>query len=151
LGGLLFFALTVAAARRFGSADRAAGLALGLGCVWMTTFGPATESPTYVLLVPIAALAVVQAWSNRPADWIARVLTASAYFLLLSVHAPRWKQPLSNAYRPLGPQPGAGLLVAAALIWDPWAGRATAPAPAPPRRVPAGRGAAAHSAPGESP
>jgi alpha-1,2-mannosyltransferase len=150
LGGLLFFALTLAALRRLESTDRAALLALGLGCVWMTALGPATESPTFLLLAPITALTVVQAWARRPTDWVARVLATAAFVLLLSVQLTLWKQPLFDAYRTLGPQPVAGLLVSAALVWDAWVGAVARPAPAPPRRVPAGWGAAALPVPGES-
>jgi hypothetical protein len=47
--------------------------ATGLGLVWMTLFGPATEHPTYTLLAPVAAVAVVanhRSWSA----WAAVVL-----------------------------------------------------------------------------
>jgi hypothetical protein len=150
-GGLLFAALTTASARRLGSVDHAALLALGLGCVWMTTLGPATESPTYLLLAPPTALAVVRAWTRRPADWVGRTLTGIAWALPVSFQFAQFYRPLFDSYRTMGPQPVAGLVLAAALIWDTWAGRSPSPAPVPPRRVPAGVGACAHPMPGESP
>jgi hypothetical protein len=150
-GGLLFAVLATAAARRLGSVDRATPLALGLGCVWMTTLGPATESPTYLLLAPPTALAVVRAWTRRPADWVGRTLTGIAWALPVSFQLAQFYRPLFDAYRTMGPQPVAGLVLAAALIWDTWTGRSPHPAPTPPRRVPAGVGVAAHPVPGESP
>ncbi|HJZ91436.1 MAG TPA: glycosyltransferase, partial [Gemmataceae bacterium] len=115
--GLAFAALTVGSARRWRSAGRAAPLALGLGSVWMTTFGPATESPTYLLLAPSACLAVVSTWARYPQDLVLRWLTLIAYALPLSVQLTAWYQPLFYAYRTMGPQPVAGLLLAAALLW----------------------------------
>lgn len=43
---------------------RAAQVAVGLACIWMTLFGPATEIPTYTLIIPVLCVAVVswQGW-----------------------------------------------------------------------------------------
>ena len=76
--GVALAALTVLAARRHGSC-RALPTAVGLGLVWMTLFGPATENPTYSLLAPAAAAAVA-AWRG----WKAAAAWA-AFGLLLAV------------------------------------------------------------------
>jgi hypothetical protein len=129
IGGLAFAALTVAAARRFGSADRTAWVAFGLGSVWMTTLGPATESPTYLLLTPAAAIAVVLAWSRRPTDWVGRMLAIIAWALPASFQLAHVSKPTFDAYRTLGPQPVSGLFLVAALVWDTWAVRPATPWP----------------------
>ncbi len=58
-------------------------LALGMGAVWMTAFGPATELPTYALLAPSMAIAAAKAsFRNRPIIgtlfWIAYLLIFGA-------------------------------------------------------------------------
>jgi hypothetical protein len=50
---------------------------LGLGCCWMTLFGPATESCTYGLLAPTLAWAVLEAWLRRGSPWLAWVVIGS--------------------------------------------------------------------------
>jgi hypothetical protein len=127
IGGLVFAGLTLAAARRFGSADRAAWLALGLGSVWMTTLGPATESPTYMVLAPAAAMAVVFACSRRPVDGVGRVLALIAWALPATFQFAHVSKPLFDAYRTLGPQPMSGLFLLAALLWDTWVARQAVP------------------------
>jgi hypothetical protein len=147
VGGLVFLGLTLAAARRLGSADRAAPVAFGLGCVWMTTFGPATESPTYLMLTPATAVTTVRVWVQKPSDPVARVLATLGYALPLSLQLTLWNQSLSYAYRTAGPQPVAGLVLAAALIRTTWAGRPTAPGR--PGRAPARPDVVAGTVPGE--
>ena len=57
---------------------------------------------------------------------------------------------LFDTYRTWGPQPVAGVLLAAALIRATWAGAVTRPAPTRPSRIPAGSGTAvARSVSGE--
>ncbi len=58
-------------------------LALSMGAVWMTAFGPATELPTYALLAPSMAIAAAKAsFRNRPIIgalyWIAYLLIFGA-------------------------------------------------------------------------
>jgi alpha-1,2-mannosyltransferase len=149
LGGLTFLGLTVAAAHKQTPHDQAARLALGLGCVWMTTLGPATESPTYLILAPVTAMSAVLVWVRRPVDRVGRFLIVIAYLVPLSIQVTLWNAPLFDAYRTLGPQPLAGLFLAAALVWDVWAGRSVAVSTQP-RRVPHElASAAAHPVSGE--
>jgi hypothetical protein len=104
------------AARRLGwQTGRLLTLVLGLGCVWMTVFGPATESPTYVLLAPSAAGALLSSWRDRRSSALCGVLL-SAYALLVSAQAVSWFAGLYLPYRALGPQPFAGLLLAVGLL-----------------------------------
>lgn len=61
LAGLAMAALV---ARRRHDAN-ALPFAFGLGCVWMTFFGPATENATYTLVAPTAALLALAPWNGR--------------------------------------------------------------------------------------
>jgi hypothetical protein len=127
--GLLFAAACLAACRAGRPERRRLTLALGLACVWMTVFGPATESPTYLLLAPCVAWGVLSGWAEptRPA---VRGLMLTSYALFLSLQLVAWSGALFSAYRTLGPQPIAGLVYLAALLMQEWAWR-----PAPPARA----------------
>ena len=90
----------------------------GLGLVWCTLFGPATESATYMLLAPVAAHAVI-AVRGRP--WWEQVWIRGSYLLLISVPVALWfPRPVSDPYRALIPQAHAALLL---LTWIVWTGR----------------------------
>jgi hypothetical protein len=70
------------AARRAGWAERRlVALATVLGCVWMTVFGAATESSTYILVAPLAAWACLLA-SAGPRSLVERGCLATGYGLL---------------------------------------------------------------------
>jgi hypothetical protein len=107
-----FAALTVgglclAAARRCWPKWELFTLVTGLGCSWMTLFGPATESCTYIVLAPSLGLALVAARSGDPL-W-KRGLLVGIFALLLGGYACRWfslTKPLSD----LGIQPLGALL-----------------------------------------
>jgi hypothetical protein len=87
----------------------------GLGLVWCTLFGPATESATYMLLAPAAAQAVV-ALTGRPL-W-ERVWIRGAYVLMLSVPVALWfPRPVSDPFRALIPQAHGALLLLTWLVW----------------------------------
>jgi hypothetical protein len=80
-----------------------------LGCCWMTSFGPATESATYILLAPAAAWVVLEAWLERRPAPVRGVLLA-AYLLLTAAQLANWL-PNGRSFQALGPQPLAGLLL----------------------------------------
>jgi hypothetical protein len=84
----------------------------GVGLVWCTLFGPATESATYMLLAPIAAHAVVAVVDR--AFW-ERVWVRWSYMLLVSVPVILWfPRPVSDPYRAFIPQAHAAVLL---LFW----------------------------------
>jgi hypothetical protein len=86
----------------------------GLGLIWCTLFGPATESATYMLLAPFAAQAVL-AVTGRP--WWERVCVRGAYLLLLSVPVALWfPRSVSDPYRALIPQAHGALILLAWII-----------------------------------
>ena len=88
----------------------------GLGFVWCTLFGPATESATYMLLATTVAHASV-AVVSRPL-W-ERVTVWGAMFLLASVPIAMWfSRPISDPYRALIPQGHGALLLLGWLVWD---------------------------------
>jgi hypothetical protein len=107
----------VYAGRRRSRAERVHACA-GLGLVWCTLFGPATESATYMLLAPVTAQAVI-AVSGRPL-W-ERVAVRGSYLLMLSVPVALWfPRSVSDPYRALIPQAHGALLLLAWTIWRGW-------------------------------
>jgi hypothetical protein len=81
-------------------------LALSLVSCWMMFLGPATESPTYLLVAPALAWAVMQAWdepvpatpSRKP---VSRIATTVCYVLMLTMHLSIWFSN-SSSYRMYG-------------------------------------------------
>src|SRR5262249_8703990 len=116
--------------------DRQIQASAGLGLVWCTLFGPATESATYMLVAPVAAHAAL-AVTDRPL-W-ERIWVRGAYLLLLSVPLALWfPRPISDPYRALIPQAHAALTL---LAWIVWSLRPTSrPASAAPGRSTVGPG-----------
>ena len=77
------------------SRTEAISLALDLGAVWMTAFGPATELPTYALLAPSMAVAIATAsFRNHP---IIGTLYWLAYLLIFATIL-RGSFPTSDIY-----------------------------------------------------
>ncbi len=110
-------ALVVVACRRAGwPRRRLLALLTALGCYWMTVFGSAAESATYVLVGPAAAWAVVEAWPRRRPAWL-RLGALLGYSLLVAAQAAGWF-PWGKAVHTLGIQPAAGLLLLACLLTD---------------------------------
>ena len=93
---------------------RLLNLTLGLGCCWMTVFGPATESATYLLLAPALAYTVIEAWTSRQVPWL-RWLLATNYGLFV-IAQMEGCSPGPGILRPHGLQPLAGLLFAVLLL-----------------------------------
>jgi hypothetical protein len=87
-------------------------LAILLGSVWITAFGPATESNTYSVLAGVAAYLVV--WPNPRPRWA----TAAAWagYALLAATILRGLSPADWKFQVLGPQPVGTLLLAAAGV-----------------------------------
>jgi hypothetical protein len=86
----------------------------GLGCVWMTVFGVATESCTYMLLAPTCAWAVMQNHIERR-SWIVRGTMGFAFALFLIAQVANWFKHVAD-FHALGVQPFAGILVLVALL-----------------------------------
>ena len=115
LAGCAMAGLVFVGRRRGWDRRRLVQACAGLGLVWCTLFGPATESATYMVLAPVAAHAVV-AVSGQP--WWERVWVRGAYLLLISVPVALWfPRPVSDPYRALIPQAHAALLLLTWLVW----------------------------------
>jgi hypothetical protein len=88
--------------------------ALVLGCCWMTLFGPATESSTYMLVAPALAWAIVEAWRRRQ-GWAARGILVMSFALFTTTQVLLWF-PGGARFQNLGSQPCAGLLLFGVLV-----------------------------------
>lgn len=86
---------------------------LALGCCWMTAFGPATESPTYILLSAPVAWLLVEAWRGTLPYWSRGPLLLAGTLLIATVVAVAF--PIRRDVLAMGPQPLAALLVLAVL------------------------------------
>jgi hypothetical protein len=60
--GAAIAALCLTGRRRKWPQHRLAPVLLGLACCWMTAFGAAAETSTYMIMAPIAAWCVINAW-----------------------------------------------------------------------------------------
>jgi hypothetical protein len=100
------------------SAIRTAVLsALNLGCLWITVLGPATETHTYTLLAPTAAIVMVFAYAEK--SIIRRVVAIVGYTLLISP-VVRDMFPNGVAWQILAPQPIGAMLLLFVVMWDAW-------------------------------
>jgi hypothetical protein len=93
-------------------------LLLGLGCCWMTAFGVATESCTYMLVAPTGAWALMQAKQERRSIVI-QALLGGSYALFLLAQMANWFRGGSD-FHALGVQPLACLLLLAGLLAAEW-------------------------------
>jgi hypothetical protein len=107
-------AVCLACRRRGWPKWRLLTLLTGLGSCWMTVFGPATESCTYILVGPSAAWALVDAWQRSGSVGV-RLWLGVAYGLLVATYMSAWF-PSDYRLQPLGLQPLAGLMLLAHLL-----------------------------------
>jgi hypothetical protein len=89
---------------------------LSLACCWMTVMGPATESPTYILVAPAIAWALI--WSDaKPSARVWRIGYGCVLALFIACQAALWFGRSGKFFRDhLQPLPLAGLLLLV-LIW----------------------------------
>jgi hypothetical protein len=80
-----------------------------LGCCWMTIFGPSTESPTWLLVLPSLAVELVLAWAEGGSVWRRGCLVLS-FCLFFGTQLTKWF-PLTDSVADYAPQPTAGLLL----------------------------------------
>jgi hypothetical protein len=98
--------------------------ALGLTTLWMTVFGPATESQTYILAAPISAWMFLALFGGpepivwEPVRWLV-ILSYSLFGISqLAVCIPN-----QHVVRSWGVHSAAGLLLMVALVGQAWARR----------------------------
>lgn len=83
-------------------------LLFALASCWMTVFGAATESSTYILLAPALAGVLAQVWTEGRPRWERGVVTFS-FGLLIVAQMSSWF-PFGTRFHSYGPQPAAGLV-----------------------------------------
>jgi hypothetical protein len=83
-------------------------LLFALASCWMTVFGAATESATYILLGPALTAVLVQVWRERRPRWEQGAVTFS-YGLFILTQMSSWF-PFGTRFHSYGPQPAAGLV-----------------------------------------
>jgi hypothetical protein len=93
--------------------ERLLATVLGLGCCWMTVFGPTTESSTYILLAPTLACSLLEARSSERLG-ACRVLLTASYALFTVIEMAVWF-PFGRQFHTLGVHAAAGLLLMIAL------------------------------------
>jgi hypothetical protein len=96
------------------SETRLLALLTGLSCCWMTVFGVATESCTYMLVAPTGVWALMQARLERR-SLVVRGLLAGSFGLFLIAQMANWFKGGAD-FHALGVQPLAGLLLIGGLL-----------------------------------
>jgi hypothetical protein len=116
LAGLACAAIIAAGRRRGWGVRESAQTSFGLGAVWMSLCGPATESCTYVLLAPVLGRAVLEVAGRA---WMRRTLVYASFGLFTLSAAivwfPRW---IADPVQTAGTQPFAALLLAVHVLID---------------------------------
>jgi hypothetical protein len=114
--GAGMIAVICVAGRRVGWPQRRLLItSFALGCCWMTLFGSATESATYMLLAPTLAWAVVESWLDRQA-WFVRAGLLASFGLFTVSQAAVWFPGAGKQIHALGVHPLAALLLWACLL-----------------------------------
>jgi hypothetical protein len=108
LAGAGIAVLCLAGRRGGWQEHRTLALLFTLGSCWMTLFGPATESCTYLLLAPALAVAVREAW--LPGGSVAARVTVMVCYGLMAVATAACWFPAGRSFQALGPQPAAALV-----------------------------------------
>lgn len=90
-------------------------LLLGLACCWMTLFGVASESATYMLIAPSIAWAILQAQLDRRSVVLQAGLWAT-YALFAAAQFANWFPDGAVLLHSLGSQPLATLLLLIGLL-----------------------------------
>ena len=89
---------------------------LSLACCWMTVFGPATESATYILLAPIVAWMLVETYAE-PSAWLRRIGYELVFGLFIASQCALWFGSRGKWFRDqLQPLPIAGTLLLMLLL-----------------------------------
>jgi hypothetical protein len=111
-------ALCVSVRRAGWSRRQLLTLVFGLGCCWMTIWGFATESCTYMLLAPVLAWAVLESWSRW--DSLAKrawLLVSYGLFVATQIAIAF---PAGRRWGNWGPQPLAALILFVCLASAAW-------------------------------
>jgi hypothetical protein len=112
--GLGMLGLCLLGRRAGWSPRRLAVTAFALGCCWMTVFNHVVEGCTYVVLAPVLAWGLIDAW-ERPWPTLARWLCGASVAVLGGCIVVGWF-PIGKLVRSWGVQPAAGLVLLVALV-----------------------------------
>jgi hypothetical protein len=89
LSALALAGTCVAASVAYHDERRLLTFVFALACCWMTLFGPATESCTYILLAPTLAGTLLEAWL-QPGFWVFRMVVLLSFGLFTVSRAALW-------------------------------------------------------------
>jgi hypothetical protein len=115
LSGGCFAVVCWAASRRGWPRQQVLASALGLGTCWMTLFGSAVESFTYILVDPTLCGLLLEAW-ERGRPLLYRGLLAVSWGLFALAAVSVWT-PHSGRFHQLGPHAFATVLLLACLLY----------------------------------
>jgi hypothetical protein len=103
---------------------------LELFCLWVVLFGPATEACTYVVMAPIVAWNLVEAF-QRPTGWTRRVLLVCSLVLMGPIATDLFGPAIRVLANRYGSQPIGALvfLTFLATCWNPFQARSSRRAP----------------------
>jgi hypothetical protein len=101
---------------RRGESERFLLFALfGFACCWMTLLGSATESATYVLLAPVLAWLMMDAW-HEPRPLALRLAVLTSFVLFTATQVAAWF-PFGRRFHALGLHPAAALILLGCLVY----------------------------------
>jgi hypothetical protein len=89
-------------------------LTFGLATSWMTVFGPATESQTYIVVAPIMAWAMIAIQTKSISPLLGWIIIPS--YILFAMTQFGWWFSFSQRFHEYGPHASAGVLLMGALV-----------------------------------
>ena len=111
--------LCLAARRRRWSERRLVTFLFGLACVWMTVFGVATESPTYLLLAPTLAWTLVRGRRERCSTAM-QLWSWASFAMFVAAGMARWFPAGTRLVQAAPVEPVAGLFLLIAICLGEW-------------------------------
>jgi hypothetical protein len=115
--GVATLGLCLYVARRVTDARQRLTLVLFLYSAWVALFGPATETCTYVVMSPVVAWAVVEAF-DRPAGWVVRLGLIASLLLMGPLITDMFGPAVRTLATKYGSQPAGALVFLAYVLTE---------------------------------